>query len=135
VKWDWIFELLNQILIDGFAALQDRPAILEALDLFKNETRCINLVFNGAVYRYDTFLCVLFGLPVRKYLNLGATWPLNNILDHVPLLADELCHVVGWNQQFNGVIDVFPVLAKHRVEDVYQHYDVGLDVFEPSVDD
>jgi hypothetical protein len=38
VKWDGIFELLNQILIDGFAALQDRPAILEALNLLKYET-------------------------------------------------------------------------------------------------
>ena len=73
VKWDRIFELLNQILINGFPALQDRPAILEALDLLKYETRCINLILNGAIDRYDTFFGVLFSLSVRKYLNLGAT--------------------------------------------------------------
>jgi hypothetical protein len=64
---------LNQILINGFAALQDRPAILEALDLLKYETGCINLILNGAIDRYDTFFGVLFGLSVRKYFNLGAT--------------------------------------------------------------
>jgi hypothetical protein len=64
---------LNQILINGFAALQYRPAILEALDLLKYETRCIDLILNGAIDRYDTFFGVFFSLSVRKYFNLGAT--------------------------------------------------------------
>jgi hypothetical protein len=49
MQWQGILELLGEVLIDGLAALENRPSILEALNLLQNQTGCIDLVFSCAI--------------------------------------------------------------------------------------
>lgn len=59
-----ILELLGEVLVDGLAALENRPSILEALNLLQDQTGCIDLVFSCAVDGYDAFPGIAFRLPV-----------------------------------------------------------------------
>ena len=59
MKRKGIFELLCQVLVDRFAALKNRPTILETLNLFHDETNRINFVLLGPIDRDDTLTILL----------------------------------------------------------------------------
>lgn len=128
-----VFKLLDEVLIDRFSALENGATIFETLNLLQDKTRCVDFVLYGAVYRNYALLCVLLGLPVGQYFNLGSPGPFDDVLDHVPLLTDEFGYVVGRDEQLYGVVDVFPVFAEHRMQEIDEHDDVGLYIFESSV--
>lgn len=85
-----VLELLGQILIDGFAALQNGSSVLKAFDLFKDEAGGVDFVLACPVDGDDALAGVPLGLPVRQYLDLGSARPLRDVSDHVAFCVREL---------------------------------------------
>ena len=83
VKGKGVLELLGEVLVDGLAALQNRPSILEALDLFHDEADGIDFVFLAAVDGDDAL--PIFFLLVGKDFYHGSSRSLDDISDHVSL--------------------------------------------------
>lgn len=80
-----VLELLGEVLVDGLAALQDGPSILEALNLLEYETGRVNLVLPRAIYRYYALPGIPLRLLLREYFDLRAARPLDDVSDHVAL--------------------------------------------------
>jgi hypothetical protein len=49
VKRQGVLELFCKILVDGLAALQDGPSVLEAFNLLEDETDCVDFVLSGPI--------------------------------------------------------------------------------------
>lgn len=78
--------------------MEDGSSVLEALDLFKNEAGGIDFVFPGPIDGDDALPDIPFGLLIRQDFDLCSTRPLDDVPDHVALLADEFGDVVGGDQ-------------------------------------
>ena len=94
MKRNRVLKLLDEILVDGLSTLKDGPSIFEALNLFKNKARCVNLILDSAIDRNDTLLRIFFSLSVGQYFNLRPSRSFDNILDHVALLSDKLSDII-----------------------------------------